>query len=202
MSVGTTARPSLARVSGDECPANTRETPPKWRSSDQQSTKPKVTGSNPVGRALRRRWISLNCAKSCGAGEICLIWPKSPFLSGSRTGLSLEQAHGLRRDKTHLVDRPGARPRSQGRRFESGPATFLATTRKTPLAVWMSLDEPVQPSALDHFRGLPERKENTGPPRRLKRTDSYAGRRDFTRVARTGGRKTWSRRRKAPASVV
>ena len=32
--------------------------------ADQESRKPKVTGSNPVGRALQRRWIPLNSAKS------------------------------------------------------------------------------------------------------------------------------------------
>ena len=121
MSFGTTARPSLARGSGDESPANPGKTPPKWQSNDQQSTKPKVTGSNPVGRALRRRLIPLNGAKCCGAVDICLIRSKPLFLSSSRIGLSPKQARGLLRDKTHSVDRLGALPYPISRRVESGP---------------------------------------------------------------------------------
>ena len=68
------------------------------RSVDLISTKPKVTGSNPVGRAHRRPWIPLNGAKSCGAGEFCPIRSKPPFLSSGRIGLSLKQARGLRRE--------------------------------------------------------------------------------------------------------
>ena len=92
-----------------------------YKARGSATTKPKVTGSNPVGRALRMRWISLNGAKSRGPGEICPIRSKPPFLPSSRIGLSLKQAHRLRRDKSHLVDRLGALPHSQGRRFESGP---------------------------------------------------------------------------------
>ena len=38
------------------------------KSDDSKSTKPKVTGSNPVGRAHRRGWIELDGERSCGAG--------------------------------------------------------------------------------------------------------------------------------------
>ena len=85
-------------------------------------------GSNPVGRVLKRGWIPLSAAETVGGTKTWPICLKSaPLLSG-RIGLSLKQARGLRRDKTHLVDRPGARPRSQGRRFESGPTPSARVT--------------------------------------------------------------------------
>jgi len=66
---------------------------PSSKSADLPSTKPKVTGSNPVGRALQRRWIPLNGAESCSPGDIGVIQSKTPSLSSSRIGLSLKRAH-------------------------------------------------------------------------------------------------------------
>ena len=105
------------------------QSPCCWERNDPGSpTKPKVTGSNPVGRALRRWWIPLNGANSCGAGEICLSRSKPLFLSSSRIGLSLKQARGLVRDMKYSLGRLGAVPYPKSLRFGSGPVSALATT--------------------------------------------------------------------------
>ena len=90
-------------------------------SGDRQSTKPKVTGSNPVGRALQRRWIPLHAAETVGGTKTWPICLKSAPLLSSRIGLSLKQARGLLRVTKDSSGWSRALPHLRSRQFEAGP---------------------------------------------------------------------------------
>jgi hypothetical protein len=63
-------------------------------SGDLSSTKPKVTGSNSVGRVHRKGWIPLNAAESSVFARPAPIAWNLPFALPSRIGQSLKRAHG------------------------------------------------------------------------------------------------------------
>jgi hypothetical protein len=65
------------------------------RDDPESPTKPKVTGSNPVGRIHRRGWIPLNTAEFSKAAGFVPIGRNPRFALSSRIGQSLKRAQGL-----------------------------------------------------------------------------------------------------------